>query len=180
MFGMRRRGGGGPRARMMVTQALGLLDAGRYDEAAAALDQLVQMGERRAVPAQRLAQALLQAGRAHLGAGRPDEALARGRRALALFVQAGQPGRALQAARRMVAELRTRGYARQADALRQEIQARAPGIPWDTPEPVPPADARRLPTHCPGCGAPVRADEVDWTGAGTAECAYCGTPLQAQ
>jgi len=180
MFGMRRRGGGGPRARMKVAQALELLEAGRYDEAAAALDQLVQAGERRAVPPQRLAQALMQAGRAHLGAGRPGEALARGRRALALFAQAGQPGRAVQAARRLVAELRARGYASEADALQQEIQARMPGVPWDAPESGPPAVARRLPTHCTGCGAPIRADEVDWTGAGTAECPYCGTPLQAQ
>jgi len=37
-----------------------------------------------------------------------------------------------------------------------------------------------LPTHCPGCGGPVRADEVDWLDDVTAECNWCGSPVRAE
>ena len=34
-----------------------------------------------------------------------------------------------------------------------------------------------LPARCPGCGAPVRGHEVEWTGPQSADCQYCGTSL---
>jgi hypothetical protein len=34
-----------------------------------------------------------------------------------------------------------------------------------------------LPAKCPGCGAPVRGHEVEWTGPQSADCQYCGTNL---
>jgi hypothetical protein len=34
-----------------------------------------------------------------------------------------------------------------------------------------------LPSKCPGCGAPVREDKVQWTGPQSADCPYCGTNL---
>ena len=34
-----------------------------------------------------------------------------------------------------------------------------------------------LPQVCPNCSAPVRSHEVKWTGAQSANCAYCGTNL---
>jgi len=34
-----------------------------------------------------------------------------------------------------------------------------------------------LPSVCPRCGGPVRWQEVKWTGAHTANCAYCGANL---
>jgi hypothetical protein len=37
-----------------------------------------------------------------------------------------------------------------------------------------------LPTQCPGCGAPVRPDEVDWLDDVTAECEYCGSPVRVE
>jgi hypothetical protein len=38
---------------------------------------------------------------------------------------------------------------------------------------------RKLPTTCPGCGAVVRPDEVEWFDPDTAVCAYCGIQLEA-
>jgi hypothetical protein len=55
--------------------------------------------------------------------------------------------------------------------------------PMPTPMPTPaasmPAGHRTdlLPTNCPNCGAPVRPNEVKWTGAQSASCGYCGTNL---
>lgn len=34
-----------------------------------------------------------------------------------------------------------------------------------------------LPQVCPSCNAPVRVNEVRWTGPQSANCAYCGTNL---
>ncbi len=34
-----------------------------------------------------------------------------------------------------------------------------------------------LPSACPHCGGPVRANEVKWSGAQAAACAYCGSVL---
>lgn len=36
----------------------------------------------------------------------------------------------------------------------------------------------RLPTACPQCGAPVRADEVEWIDPSSAECTFCGAVIQ--
>ena len=40
--------------------------------------------------------------------------------------------------------------------------------------------ARLLPTTCPGCGGPLRSDEVDWADEATAECPYCGGSVRAE
>ncbi len=37
-----------------------------------------------------------------------------------------------------------------------------------------------LPTHCPGCGAPIHPDDVDWIDNVTAECEYCGSPVRGE
>ncbi len=37
-----------------------------------------------------------------------------------------------------------------------------------------------LPSVCPKCNAPVRGDEVKWTGPQSANCAYCGANLPAR
>ena len=36
-----------------------------------------------------------------------------------------------------------------------------------------------LPTNCPGCGGPIRSDEVEWVDDVTAECPYCGSSVRA-
>ncbi len=38
----------------------------------------------------------------------------------------------------------------------------------------------RLPSECPKCNAPVRGNEVQWTGTHSANCAYCGANLPLQ
>jgi hypothetical protein len=60
------------------------------------------------------------------------------------------------------------------------------------PAPVPPQPAQAvdapahehradlLPSECPKCGAPVRGNEVHWTGSQSADCPYCGANLPMQ
>jgi hypothetical protein len=47
-----------------------------------------------------------------------------------------------------------------------------------TPAPIHRADL--LPSVCPKCNAPIRGNEVKWTGPQSANCAYCGANLPAK
>lgn len=40
--------------------------------------------------------------------------------------------------------------------------------------------AELLPAECPKCSAPVRGNEVKWTGPQSADCPYCGANLPIQ
>jgi hypothetical protein len=47
-------------------------------------------------------------------------------------------------------------------------------------QPAPVSSVHRtdlLPSNCPHCGAPVRANDVKWMGTQSAACAYCGSTL---
>ena len=65
-------------------------------------------------------------------------------------------------------------------------QSTPPAAPvWTMPAsiPVPPTPISNpqrldiLPSNCPRCGAPVRSNEVKWTGSHSAACSYCGSTL---
>jgi len=62
-----------------------------------------------------------------------------------------------------------------------------PPAPVSAPPPAAPAPQPEhrydlLPANCPNCNAPVRGQEVKWTGPQSADCPYCGTnlPMRAQ
>ena len=59
-----------------------------------------------------------------------------------------------------------------------EEEARVPA-PSVAPASAPKPEFRHdlLPAKCPGCGAPIRGHEVEWTGPQSADCQYCGTSL---
>ncbi|MCX6079562.1 MAG: hypothetical protein NTW32_08540 [Chloroflexi bacterium] len=51
-----------------------------------------------------------------------------------------------------------------------------PFVTHPTPAPAnSPPRTDLLPSTCPHCGAPVRSNEIKWTGAHFASCAYCGS-----
>ena len=85
---------------------------------------------------------------------------------------------------RVVAELNEHGMTAEA----QEFAAWHKGILPPPPAGTAPAFAASaapakkpvLPTHCPGCGGPVRADDVEWLDDVTAECNWCGSPVRAE
>lgn len=56
-----------------------------------------------------------------------------------------------------------------------------PAAPPTAQTPAAPATAEHrtdlLPSTCPKCGAPVRGNEVRWTGSQSAECSFCGANL---
>jgi hypothetical protein len=118
----------------------------------------------------------LRAARARLEMGSASDALYLAQRAIALLHQAGRSERVRHLLPVLIDELEKRGYHEQAVELRAEMRAlTGPG------ESASPKKARgSLPSKCPACGGPVRADEVDWIDGLTAECPYCGSTVQAE
>jgi hypothetical protein len=161
----------------MVRQALGLLAEGHYAEAGDLFGQLADRARDHRRPL-RSAQLAVQAGQAFLEAGDGDRAVLRARQAVQQLVAGRRPGRAVRVLQRMTAALRARGFNAQADALEQEARARMAEVGLDLasvpPEPIP-QPRGHLPSTCPQCGGPLRADEVDWIDPASAECPYCGS-----
>jgi hypothetical protein len=65
----------------------------------------------------------------------------------------------------------------------KEKTERAPVPPQPAQAVSAPAHEHRadlLPSECPKCGAPVRGNEVLWTGPQSADCSYCGANLPIQ
>jgi hypothetical protein len=57
-------------------------------------------------------------------------------------------------------------------------QPPAPPAPPSAPvQAIPEQRFETLPSICPRCGAPVREQDVKWTGARSANCSYCGANL---
>ncbi|HEX9117672.1 MAG TPA: hypothetical protein VGA61_16500, partial [Anaerolineae bacterium] len=66
------------------------------------------------------------------------------------------------------------------DYLKELVPGFGQGVPGGGKPAPAPSPRRVLPTHCPGCGAPLRPDEVDWLDEMTATCEYCGSPVHGE
>jgi hypothetical protein len=151
------------------------MNSGSYVDAANDLEQLALAAEGRRGP--RAPAFHIQAGRARLLAGQPAPALQQFERGLGLLAARGRMRRLARLGPRLVAELRESGYAAETQQLSDYLHNLSPG--WEAAaQRIPPARHPTLPTHCPGCGAPVHPDEIEWLDEGTGECAYCGSPLR--
>jgi hypothetical protein len=154
-----------------------LLATGQFSKGADGLEKLARAAEARG--GRRAANLYLEAGRARFMAGQRAEGVELLRRGFGLLKASPFHHRLGRTARRIIDELKERGFAEEAE----QIAILVGGI---GPEPATfdagTAALRRpsLPTHCPGCGAPVRPDEVDWLDDVTAECEYCGSPVRAE
>jgi hypothetical protein len=165
----------GPGIPPLLIRANQSMNGGNYAEAASDLEQLALAAEGRRGPRAPLFH--IQAGRARLLAGQPTAALEQLERGLGLLAVRGRLRRLGRLGPRLVGELRDRGYADEAQQLSKYLENLAPGIEAESQSSAP-AKHPPLPTHCPGCGAPVRPDEIEWLDDTTGECAYCGSPLR--
>jgi hypothetical protein len=102
---------------------------------------------------------------------------------------ADQPVKLHHAGNRVVNELNEHGMSAEAQEISQWLATSLPpalsaveGVQNEARMESPAAPAKKpiLPTHCPGCGGPVRADDVDWLDDVTAECNWCGSPVRAE
>ena len=162
-----------------MQQALRLLADGRYVEAGRLFGELADHARDNGRPL-RSAQLSLQAARAWLESGDGNAAALRAQHAAQQFIAGGRPGRAARMVHNIANALRSRGFEPQAAALEQDTQARlaAVGLSLDSVrmEPAPPQQGT-LPPTCSQCGGPLRADEVEWINATSAECPYCGSTV---
>jgi predicted RNA-binding Zn-ribbon protein involved in translation (DUF1610 family) len=151
---------------------------GDYPGAAAAFEQLAGGAVARNGP--RAPIFLLQAGRARILAGQTANGMAHIQRGLALFAARGQWQKFYGSGQRIVVELNQRGLTAEAKQIEAYLKAALPvGF---TPGPAAgfAEKPKVLPTNCTGCGAPIRADEVDWVDEITVECPYCGSAVRAE
>ena len=180
---MRRRFGRPPRPMLrgeippLLINANQSIAAGNFADAAGDLEQLARAAEGRG--GGRAPMIRIQAGRARLLAGEPDSALENIERGFGLLAARGRLRRLARLGNRMVAEFRQRGYAAESQKLADYLENLSPGFGAEQASPAPARHAP-LPTHCPGCGAPARPDEVEWLDDVTAECAFCGSPLRRE
>jgi hypothetical protein len=179
-----RRGFGRPLRRMLgpdvpplLRRANQMLSAGNYAEAASAFEQLARAAEARGGP--RAPLFYVQAGRSRIMAGQTANGLEYVERGLGLFALRGQPFKVANMGRRIIAELNARGLKKEAQHVTDYVKELVPGAETASADAAP-AKRPPLPTHCPGCGAPLRPDEVDWMDDATAACAYCGSPVRGE
>jgi len=182
-----------------LAQARALLREGRFAQAAPLFEELRDLARQKNMPGL-AGEAALRAAQCYARASEIPKANDLGSEAVRLLVQAQRYERVAQVAPRVIQALERHDRHREAHALRQELRRSMPPrtlhrMRWQGPRPfgplrrrvMPPGEfpaqsrplmQRELPTSCSSCGAPVRADEVDWTGPANAACAYCGAGLK--
>ncbi len=161
----------------LLRRANRLMAAGDFAAAADAYEQFARAAEARRGP--RAPMIYLQAGRASLLSNQTPRGMADFTQGLNLFAGRGQFAKVFNVGNRIVNELKERGLNKEADeigALVQQLLAGKTGFSAPTFSGKRPS----LPTHCPSCGAALRADEVEWLDETTAECAYCGSPVRGE
>jgi hypothetical protein len=121
----------------------------------------------------------LQAGQANMLGGNITASLEQFQKGLKIFADRGQMQQLSRAGSRIVNDLQSKGHfdaAKQMEGYLKEI------LPTDFVLSSTPSAkvTRTLPTKCPGCGGPIRSDEVEWADDVTAECPYCGSSIRAE
>ena len=154
-----------------------LMDNGQYAQAFPILKRLAEGAARHGMPI-RAAHLFIQAARARLEMGSAPDAVALAQHTIQLMHDAGKDRQLRTLLPRMIQALEERGHHQQAITLRAHMEALLDSQEALQPQESPPQ--RRLPTRCPACNGPVRADQVTWIDDRSAECVYCGSTLQAE
>jgi hypothetical protein len=153
-----------------------LMAEGSYAEASEIFEQFARGAMMRNGP--RAPWFFIQAGQANILAGRVPHGMEEIQMGLKVFSDRGQVQQVNRVGTRVVNDLNNRGLKAEAGQIQALISQSTPAnfVPGGMPERKP----RALPTSCPGCGGPIRSNEVDWADEVTAECPYCGSSLRAE
>jgi hypothetical protein len=170
-------------AASQLIEANRLFAAGEYVRAALLFEQLALSARR----PRNAAHLFVQAGRAHLLAGKVGQAMLFFRRGLNLLAERRRWRSAHHLGQSVIQELRERGHTQQADELTAWLNGQpAPELDEGEPDvpiarqPVAPVRPPRLPTKCPSCGGAVDPRDVEWVDDSTVECDYCGSLIRAE
>lgn len=148
---------------------------GDYENAASAYKELARRAEE--LFPQRAPFLYIEAGRAAILSGQTKPGVADLRRGLTLFASQGRNHRMQAIGQRVIDELKTHSLNSEAEEISLLIHG---NLPQEIQTKQPVAGQRPiLPTHCPSCGAVVKADDVEWLDEVTAECDYCGSPIRS-
>ena len=172
------RRGLAPKVPPALRRANALMAEGNYPAAAEAFERLARGAEARHGP--RAPHLYLRAGQARILAGQVDEGMQHVRHGLEMLASASRWPVLQRSGERVVSELKERGLDKEAQEISDYLKAT---LPADFEASAPAGRAGRhpvLPTHCPGCGAPILPDEVEWVDRVTAECPYCGSPVRGE
>ncbi|MBT3336987.1 MAG: hypothetical protein HN855_05700 [Anaerolineae bacterium] len=180
---MRRRGpirrpfrrAGPQRVPPELRRANELMDAGHHAQAAVAFEQIARRADARRGP--RAPHFHLRAGRAYIFAGDTQKGMPHLKQGLAAIAAKKHWEPLQNFGQRAVDELSELGYQTESDEIAAYL---AEKLPTGTASPAKARSRPTLPTHCPGCGAPLRTDEVEWIDQKTAECIYCDSPVRGE
>ncbi len=162
----------------VLQRANQLLANREYAAAAEAFEQLARGAQARSGP--RAPLFFLQASRARILNNQTAEGMTHLKQGLTLLAGMSQWQRFQQAGQRAISELNERGLTTEAGEIETFLKSRMP-TGFSGPDSFKTEGKKpMLPTHCPSCGAAVRADEVEWLDEATAECAYCGSPVRGE
>ena len=161
-----------------LQRANALMAKGDYPAAAAAFETLASGAETRLSP--RAPSLFLEAGRARMLAGQMEVGLGHLKRGLSLLATTGRSRQVFRIGQGIVSELQTRGLSKEAQEISDYVKTGISSLPQGMNEPFKEGHHPSLPTRCPGCGGPVRPDEVEWLDDATAECSYCGSSLRGE
>lgn len=161
----------------LLQHANELMAGGNYPEAAKAFELLADGAMSRGLLHAPIL--FLQAGRCRVLAGQVPSGMALLKRGLALLVERDQLMKLQNAGPRVVADLKRLNLTAEAAEIEAYLKSVLPGG-LAAPAASAPARPRLLPTSCPGCGGPIRSDEVEWIDEATAECPFCGGALRAE
>jgi hypothetical protein len=161
----------------LLRRANELMAAGNYAAAAEAYEQLARGAQARGIL--RDAQLFLQAGRCRVMAGQMPVGMADLKQGLNIIARRGNLQHLQNAGQRAVADLTQRGLTVEAAEIEALLKGSLP-VSSAAGSNADPAKPRLLPTSCPGCGGPIRSNEVEWVDEATAECPFCGGAIRAE
>ncbi len=168
---------GAPPVSPALRRAHQLFAAGQYSEAAAAFEELARRAEQRDGP--RAPLFYIQAGRARILVGEIPLGMGHVKNGLSQLAGQGRFGQFYKAGQRISQELKSRGYLKESKEIAALLGANMPAIAELPTERQPDITRLTLPTNCPSCGGPLRPDELEWYDDRSAECSYCGNPVNA-
>jgi len=181
---MRRRGfahgrlAANPNIPPVLQRAHQLMEQGEYAKAALDFEQLAGAAEKRMGP--RAPFLFIQAGRARILLNQNNAGMVHIRHGLELLASSGRYPQLYRAGNRVMQDLKTRGLEKESQEIAGIIHNHIPAISESPTQRGPDPSRVMLPTHCPSCGGPIRADEADWIDSLSAECPFCGSPVRVE
>jgi len=169
-------------ARRRLNRARELFDGGDYAAAATIFEELARGAERRGM-LDRAGDLLMRVAQCYLKLNNIERADEQAKHALRLFLRAGRTRKVRRLLPKAIATLEKHGRHAEAKDLREKAEQLLGPAPVEGGAGIGRRGMMRpggtLPGKCPSCGGPIKPNEVNWVGRGSAECPYCGSVVSA-